>query len=169
VNDYSPQFDKNRSVRIDSLFFNEDGSIRKINPTLRGVGLTKASHRIQIDRYSKISNTGASVEFIDSLNVFEGWKTVLNSRGAWIQYNDVDFENNKFKSLVIRVLSNKGGTLQIRSTNTEGPVIAQVDIPEGNEWKTIKTPLSKFECGIQNLVMLLIDNAQIEVDWISFE
>lgn len=37
--DLSPNFDKNRSVRADSLFFNQDGTIRKVNPTLRGVGL----------------------------------------------------------------------------------------------------------------------------------
>lgn len=33
--DYSPKFDKNRSVRIDSLFFEPDGTIRKVIPTLR--------------------------------------------------------------------------------------------------------------------------------------
>ena len=31
-NDLSPQFDKNRSVRVDSLFFNDDGTIRKVIP-----------------------------------------------------------------------------------------------------------------------------------------
>ena len=42
-NDLSPKFDKNRSIRMDSLFFNTDGSIRKVIPTLRGAGLTLAS------------------------------------------------------------------------------------------------------------------------------
>ena len=41
-NDLSPSFDKNRSVRIDSLFFNQDGTIKKVTPTLRGLGLTDA-------------------------------------------------------------------------------------------------------------------------------
>ena len=53
-NDYSPKFDKNRSVRIDSLNFNPDGTIQKVIPTLRGVGLTKARSHIQIDRYSAL-------------------------------------------------------------------------------------------------------------------
>lgn len=59
-NDLSPKFDKNRSVRIDSLFFNEDGTIRKVIPTLRGVGLTEAKKEIQVDRYSSISEKGNS-------------------------------------------------------------------------------------------------------------
>ena len=36
--DLSPDFDKNRSIRADRLFFNADGTIQKVIPTLRGVG-----------------------------------------------------------------------------------------------------------------------------------
>ena len=60
-NDWSPKFNKNRSVRIDSLFFNSNGTIQKVESTLRGVGLTKATDMIQIDRYSSISENGAMV------------------------------------------------------------------------------------------------------------
>ena len=44
-NDYSPHFDKARSIRADSLFFNADGTIQKVIPTLRGIGVTKAAIR----------------------------------------------------------------------------------------------------------------------------
>ncbi len=54
-NDYSPSFDKARSIRADSLFFNEDKTIRKVIPTFRGIGITKASSQIQVHRYSAIS------------------------------------------------------------------------------------------------------------------
>ncbi len=50
--DLSPSFDKNRAIRADKLFFNADGTIRKVIPTLRGVGLVEAKSQIQIDRYS---------------------------------------------------------------------------------------------------------------------
>jgi len=66
-NDLSPHFDKNRSVRIDSLFFNNDGTIQKVIPTLRGVGVTDASQKIQIDRYSCTSEKGTSIAFLDTL------------------------------------------------------------------------------------------------------
>ena len=75
--DLSPNFDKNRSIRADYLYFNDDGSIRKVVPTLRGVGVVKATSRIQIDRYSAISDEGASVSFLNSANTFEGWKLSL--------------------------------------------------------------------------------------------
>ena len=167
--DLSPHFDKNRAVRIDSLFFNEDGTIKKVTPTLRGVGLTDASQRIQIDRYSRMSNEGASVAFMDTLNTFGGWKTILGAANAWIQYNGVDFGSNKFKSVNVKALSRAGGTLQVRLDKVDGPVIVQVEIPAGNEWNTIRARISGLETGVHDLVVSLIDNKPVEVDWVSFE
>ncbi|HRS52246.1 MAG TPA: family 43 glycosylhydrolase [Candidatus Marinimicrobia bacterium] len=168
-NDLSPQFDKNRSVRIDSLFFQEDGTIQKVSPTLRGVGITAASQRIQIDRYSDISKEGASIAFNDSLNTFEGWKAILDRANAWIKYNSVDFGNNKFKSVIVKALSENGGTVQIRLNSVAGPIVAEVKIPDGNKWNIITAPVSKLKSGVQNLVVILKDNNRAEIDWISFE
>ena len=64
-NDYSPEFDKNRSARVDSLFFNADGTIQKVTPTLRGVGITDARKEIQLDRYSRLSNQGATIDYLN--------------------------------------------------------------------------------------------------------
>jgi hypothetical protein len=168
-NDLSPQFDKNRSVRADSLFFNEDGTIRKVIPTLRGVGVTDASQEIQIDRYSFKSNGGASVAFLDTLDTFEGWKTTFDSTGAWIQYNSVDFGNSNSKSVDVRASSGTGGTLEIKLDNVDGPVVARVDVPEVNGWEVVKSPVSDFQPGIHNLIVQLKSRNIVEVDWISFK
>jgi len=168
-NDLSPDFDKNRSVKIDSLFFNKDGTIQKVIPTLRGVGLTDASQKIQIDRYSLKSNKGASIDFLDSLNKFEGCKLILDTANAWVQYNSVDFGNDKLKTVIISALSKTGGTLQIRLNKVDGSIIAEVAIPKDTEWNTINSPLSGYQTGIHNLVVLLKDNKNVEIDWITFE
>jgi len=168
-NDLSPQFDKNRSVRIDSLFFNEDGSIKKVIPTLRGVGVTDASTKIQIDRYSLRSNTGSSIEFLDTLNKFEGWKTILDSANAWIQYNSVDFGNNKVKSVNVRAKSKTGGSLQLRLDKMDSPVIAEVKISRDSEWNIFDFPVKEYRSGIHNLIVQLKNNSVIEIDWVSFK
>jgi len=167
--DLSPNFDKNRSVRIDSLFFNEDGTIQKVIPTLRGVGITNAFQKIQIDRYSRVSENGASIAFHDTTNKFDGWKTILGSEKAWVQYNSVDFGNDKFKTVNVRALSKTGGTLQLHLKKTDGPLIAEVEIPKGTEWNIVNSELKEIPVGIHNLVMLLKDNSNVEVDWVSFE
>ena len=168
-NAYSPKFDKNRSICIDSLFFNADGTIRKVIPTLRGVGVTKASQKIEIDRYSSKSGTGSSVEFIDTLNTFSGWKTILNSRNAWIKYNAVDFGSKKPKTVQIKVFSEEGGIIEIRLDHVNGPLLSQVKIAKGTGWTVVNAGLSKFYPGIHNLVVASTDNNPVEIDWIRFE
>jgi len=168
-NDFSPDFDKARSIRIDSLFFNADGTIRKVIPTLRGVGLTNATKKIQIDRYSDKSNEGISIDFIDTANKFHGWKTVFSKPNAWIQYNSVDFGKKPLKNITVRASSETGGTLQFRINSINGPIVAEVKIPRSSDWQDIKAAVTKSEPGIHNLFVMLKDNSNIEIDWVSFE
>ena len=168
-NDMSPKFDKNRSIRVDSLFFNNDGSIRKVIPTLRGVGLTNATKQIQIDRFSHKSDNGIKITFLDSLNTFAGWKTVFNNRNAWIQYNSVDFGKRNLKTITVRAFSKTGGVIQIRLNNINGPVIAKIEIPGGHEWNIASAGISKFYQGIHNIIVQPLDDNAIEIDWLSFK
>lgn len=166
---YSPKFDKNRSICIDSLFFNTDGTIRKVSPTLRGVGVTKATNTIEIDRYSRKSETGSTIAFLDSTNTFKGWKTKLESKNAWVQYNTVDFDQEKLKKVQVKALSEIGSTVQIRLDKTDGPVVAEAKIPKGASWNIVEAKVSKQQSGIHNLVVVLKDENQVEIDWIRFK
>jgi hypothetical protein len=166
-NDLSPKFDKNRSIRVDSLFFNNDGTIRKVIPTLRGVGVTDAAREIQIDRYSHKSEKGASIAFIDSLNTFNGWKTMFSQQNAWISYNAVDFGNTKLKSVRVKAFSSTGGTIQIRLDKADGLLLAEVKIPKGTGWNTIDSKLLKYQKGVHTVFVLLKESNPVEVDWIK--
>ena len=168
-NDYSPQFDKARSIRADFLNFNADGTIQKVIPTLRGIGITKATSQIQIDRYSEISDKGVSISFLDSLNTFRGWKTAFTKSNSWIQYNTVDFSKNKLKTITIKAWSEKGGILQVCTKGTDRKILAEVTIPAGAKWDEIKAPLLKLESGIQNLQVITKGDNLIEVDWVLFQ
>ena len=90
---------------------NPDGTIQEVKPTLRGVGISNAFERIQIDRYSAISETGASIEFQDTVNTFKGWNTLLTD-GGWIQYNDVKFDVEP-QMVLVNACSEKGAVVRI--------------------------------------------------------
>jgi hypothetical protein len=146
-----------------------DGTIKKVIPTLRGVGLTTASKNIHIDRYSHVSDMGVGVAFLDTLDKFKGWKAMFYNSEGWIQYNSVDFARKKLKIVTARALSKTGGTLQIRLNNAQGPVIATLKIPKSNEWRDVRATLSAFKPGLQNLVVSSKENGTVEVDWVRFE
>lgn len=166
-NDYSPEFDKNRSVRIDSLFFHADGTIRQVIPTLRGVGITDARRNIQIDRYSARSGEETSIGFLNQETKFDGWKTVFSRKGAWVDYNRVDFGEGALRRLYARVLSDTGGTLCVYAG---GKVIAKLLVPASvPAWKTLAVPVTDSPAGICDLRVSLSEGSGVQVDWIRFE
>jgi len=166
-NDYSPSFDKARSIRADSLFFNDDKTIRKVIPTFRGIGITKASSQIQLDRYSAISPQGTAIEYLDTNNRFAGWKTVLSTSGAWIQYNSVEFKNNKTAKLQVNAEEN--GIIEIRTGKADGPLIAKLLVVKGSSMNTINAALRKRISGQHNLFVVSKCNKPVNIDWLSFE
>jgi len=130
--------------------------------------LTDATREIQIDRYSRINNKGASIAFIDTLNTFKGWKLKLDTQDAWSQYNAVDFGRKKLKSVRGKVLSPTGGTLLIRLDKADGTIMAEVKVPKGSSWNTVDARVIKYQKGIHNLFVILKDNNPVEIDWIQF-
>jgi hypothetical protein len=167
--DLSPDFDKNRSIRADRLFFNEDGTIQKVIPTLRGVGIVDARSKIQIDRYSAISGDGVSVSYLEETNRFAGWKISLNGTNTWVRFNSVDFGKAGLSSVNVRSVSSTGGSVEIRLDKVDGPLLARVEIGKGSEWKVIRSKLTGAPSGMHDLVVTQNGNNNVELDWISFE
>ncbi len=168
-NDYSPNFDKARSVRADSLAFNTDGTIKKVIPTLRGIGVTIATSQIQIDRYTNLSEKGAAIEPIDTADRFKGWQTNFSEVGAWAQYNSVDFGKKPLKTVSVNEMSRTGATLQIRTGSVSGQIVAEVKITPSTNWKITTATLVKSPNGMQHLFVVAKDGKQVAVDWVKFE
>ena len=168
-NDFSPDFDKNRSIRADSLFFTKEGLIEKVIPTHRGVGITPDTSQIQIDRYSQKSNIGAAVVFLDRLDTFQGWKAVLNKPNAWIRYNQVDFGTDGPENVKIRARSLKGGTVAVKTAGQDNREISEVPIRKGGEWDIFTVPVQREVTAVQDLVLELTSGDGVEVDWVKFE
>jgi hypothetical protein len=168
-NDLSPNFDKNRSIRADSLFFYEDGTIKKVIPTLRGIGITSATAKIQIDRYSAVSPAGVNVEFIDTANRFKGWKLVLNKKGSWVRYNKVNFRNLTAKNVDVNAMAQPGAILGIYTGKPGGKLVARVQLNSSKNWEISSRLVAKTVKGVQDLFVVLESNAPAQVDWVSFK
>jgi hypothetical protein len=165
--DLSPGFDKNRSIRADKLFFNADGSIQKVIPTLRGVGLVDAKSEIQIDRYSAISPAGIKVSFLDEAHPFAGWKTTFSAKDSWVRFNEVDFGKGGQKIIQVRARSAGKGALEIHLDKQDGPVLGRMKIGPSGDWKVVSTSAKKVPTGVHDLVVTQESAGPVDVDWIS--
>jgi beta-xylosidase len=163
----SPSNDKRRAIRADKLYFNDDGSIRKVTPTLRGVGVVNAASQIQIDRYSARSGDAVKVSYLDDANPHAGWKLALGAAQSWVRFNEVDFGRGGQKTVELRARGEGKGTLEIRVDSHDGPVIGRVEV-EGKDWKVAKAGLKKAPAGVHDLFVTQTGTQTVEVDWASF-
>ena len=133
------------------------------------MGITDARKEIQLDRYSRLSNQGAAIDYLNQANKFEGWKTLLSKNGAWVQYNRVNFGESTPRKVKARVTSDNGGTLQIRINGTNGPIISEIKVPKTDKWTNIESPVRSAQTGIHDLYVSLKGSGKVEIDWISFQ
>lgn len=161
-NDYSPHFDKNRSARIDRVFFNDDGTIQEVVPTLRGVGSVKATSIVHLDRYSSIE--GARIEYVDTTDYFKGWKTVFAKAGDNVSFNELDFGRKSPKNITLCVKAPEGGRIALTAGNT-----AEFNIPSCEEWIEITFRMPFKVKNMHNIKVRLVSDTEIEIDWITFK
>jgi hypothetical protein len=164
--DLSPAFDKNRSIRADKLYFNADGTIQKVTPTLRGVGLVQSGSEIQIDRYS--DSAGVAISFLDEANPYAGWKATFSEEKSWVRFNEVEFARGAHKSIEVRAQGSGKSALEIRLDKPDGPLLGVVKIGQGSDWKTVRATTKKVPAGVHDLFITRAGAGPIAVDWISF-
>ena len=184
-NAYSPKDDKRRSAQIEKLYFNADGTIQEVKPTLRGVGINQANSRIDVDRYSAAAN-GVELAYLDTTNTFRGWEVKLPKKGAWLTYNDVDFSNISGKAyMTANVKADKNTKIVIRENSKSGKVIATLNLqvePEGGnnggmmmrrrsyvgQWHAVTAQLSYIPKGVTNLY-ISCEGEGASIDWLQFK
>ena len=163
-----------RNMRAEKLFFNEDGSIQKVIPTRRGIGIRKASEQIQVDRFDEGTETLKSP--VLKCSEPAGFFVSNITNNSWLKYPDVDFENNSFDSVSVRVASEmEGGTLELRLNSKEGKLLGEIAIPNTggkDKWQTVKVPVNVKEDGVKDLVLVFKGEEAAQnlffVNWVTF-
>ena len=164
-NAFSPQFDKNRSAQIEKLYFNPDGTIQEVKPTLRGVGPVKASMKVHIDRYSAIE--GAVIDYLDTTDFFQGWKTVFAKEGDVVTFNELDFGKKAPKKVIFRYKADEGAQVALRAGEK---AYAEFGLPASSEWTEYECDLKPVRIkGLHDISVALCSDASLEIDWITFK
>ena len=177
-NPLSPRDDKRRSVQIEKLYFNADGTIREVKETMRGVGTNKATEKIEIDRYTSASN-GVTTQLVDTINTFRGYQASLPQKGAWLRYADVDFSSITDGYLTICVKAAENTELFVREKSAKGKILAKVKVTvksqmgpfrrdQSGQWLTLYAPLQYTPKGVTDLC-ISCEGEGVSVDWLQFK
>ena len=176
----SPNDDKRRSVCVEKVTFNADGTIKEVKPTLRGVGIAPATSRLDVDRYSTAS-AGVTTALIDTVKKFQGYEATLPKKGSWLSFGDVDFSGVESSGYVILRASAKGNTeFCLREKNAKGKVIARIPMTvitemgqfrrdQSGQWLTLTAPIEYLPKGLTDLVVTSEGEPEMSIDWVQFK
>ncbi len=178
-NDYSPNDDKRRSACAEKLSFNADGTIQEVRPTMRGVGITPATNRIEVDRYSAASSD-AVIAYNDTLNTFQGWNVLLPSKGSWARYDDVDFSSlTQGAYVIVNAMAHANTQFYVREKDAKGKVLAKFTMTvitqmgqfrrdQSGQWLTLTAPLESIPTGVGN-ICVTCEEEGVSINWVQFK
>jgi len=190
TNFFSPKDDKRRSACIEKLVFNADGTIQEVKETMRGVGINKATEKIEIDRYSTASADVLN-EYVDTTNYRRGGCATLPAKGSWLKYADVDFSVVSDGYMIISVKAADDTEFCVREGSAKGKVLARIKLavrppepPAGaannpmamrfrrdqrGQWLTQTVALDYAPKGVADLVVTNEGSGALSVDWVQFK
>ncbi|HET9870201.1 MAG TPA: carbohydrate-binding protein, partial [bacterium] len=131
-----------RSVNLDRLFVNSDGTLAVVAPTTAGVAALKNQ-----DPYSTLRAVMMAKESgIQTEKCSEGGMDVTaTNSGDWTQVRNLDFGSGA-SSFTARVAGTVGGaSLQIRLDSATGPLVGTLSVPNtgGTQtWQNASCPIS---------------------------
>lgn len=161
-----------RSIRADRLYFNDDGTIKTVIPTLRGIGQPQLGDTIQIDRYTEIQE--AKVHLIETDQQHKGFQIDFIKDGGFVKYDNINFGDTA-TNVITRVASgSKGGIFEIRLDAIDGLIIATIDIPNTGSWKSwkeISSKLTNSVSGKHDIYCLFKGDSKFlyNIDWLIFD
>jgi len=162
-------------MRADYLTFDKEGTIKKVKPTLRGIGTPRAGDTIQIDRHNGIKN--AKIAFVGG-NEPRGWMVTETSMMSSVRFNRVDFgKKGSIKKIKARIASgHRGGKMEVHIKGAKGPKIAEFNITNTggwNSWITQESKILEEVEGIQDIVAVFVtewgDTKLVNLNWFILE
>ncbi|PQJ76601.1 glycoside hydrolase family 43 protein [Polaribacter glomeratus] len=141
---------RQRSVSVDELFFNTDGTIKEVIPTSEGPKQVKNVNPFQRNEAETMATQSYLLPGIETAacnDIFQGRMVTEIESGDWIKVAGVDFENGA-TSFEARIAAQNFGGIEIRIGSEKGRLIGTCEItPTGNLtiWKTVTCAVEQIK------------------------
>ena len=141
-----------RSVCLDSLYFNSDGTIQLVTQTTAGVAALQnvnpftTQSAAAMAKDGGVTPSGLTEAGVQTENCSEGGRDVTDiASGDWVQVRNLNFGSGAI-SFTARIAGTvSGGSIQIRLDSTTGTLIGTCAVPStgGTQtWQNVSCPVS---------------------------
>ena len=144
-----------RSLCLERLNYNADGSIQQVTPTTNGLSQLK-----NLNPYARVeAETIAQQSGLATEPCVEGGMDVTNIfNGNWLMLRGVDFTSAGATNFTARIASaGLGGTIELHLDATNGTLIGNCAVPVTGGWQTwasVSTTVSNSTAkGVHNLYL----------------
>ncbi|HDQ26534.1 MAG TPA: carbohydrate-binding protein, partial [bacterium] len=141
-----------RSVALNRMYYNADGTIQKVVPDTTGVAQLKYVNPYAVNEAETMNRSSG----IQTESCSEGGRNVgFIQNGSWIRINGVDFGSGA-ASFAARVASaGSGGNIEIRLGSPTGTLVGTCAVPVTGGWQTWQTVTTSVSglTGVQNLYL----------------
>lgn len=152
-----------RSINVDLLHYNSDGSIQRVTPTSEGVPKVK-----NFDPFRRVeAETMDTQSGIATEPASEGTQNVMFDSGDWLKVSNVDFASGA-SFVEARVAASTSATLDLILDDLNNEPIATVQIPATGglqNWQTVRTALQDV-AGLHDLFFRA--NGRVNFNWYQF-
>ena len=103
-------------------------------------------------------------------NLFDGWKLILTKKMRG-RLTIMLILAKKHNSITARILSKAGGTLyvSVNDVDSGNSIISELNVPSNSNWQEVTVPLNKAPEGVNNIQVSLVNEGDLEIDWITFK
>lgn len=143
----------NRSVCVEELKFNKDGSIPQLNMTKEGItqGVATLNPYQKTEAETIAWSEGIKASQNDQVGVF----VIAKKNGAFIKVRDVDFRKTGATKFFARVANthNANVTMEIHQDKIDGPLLGTLKIPRtggSNRWSIVSVDVPRIE-GVHDI------------------
>ena len=161
-----------RTMCIERLSFNSDGTIKPIVITSSGVnGPFRPGDKIKAGSAVVWPDEEMRTEFISRES--KGPVIVFKKGGSWVGYRYIELLNNP-EAQIEGSFRTIGTTcrMEIRLNSPDGPAISSFNIPDTDgAWETITSKIDGTYQGIYTFYIKMVENSgdgSIELEWIRF-
>ncbi|MGO1296402.1 MAG: non-reducing end alpha-L-arabinofuranosidase family hydrolase [Vibrio sp.] len=153
-----------RSVNVDLLEYNANGTIKQVNAGRAGAPQLKTVNAFNINQAEMFDEENG----VETENATDGTLNVIMGTGDWIKVSGVNFGNGA-QELKLRAATDTGSSLEIILDSLNNAPVATVDIDDTGGWQTWQTQSTALNTTISGVHdVYLRANGWHNLNWFQF-